>query len=122
MVGPMQAEAPTEDDTLPETIPVMRWVMAAALVSLNLLDVITTKLILRAGGSEANPIMQPFVSDPIAAFAIKLGMAVGVAVLLLRAPRTSRLADRAVLLAIGAYTAVIGWNTGLLISAAHAHF
>jgi hypothetical protein len=56
----------------------------------------------------------------VAAYALKLTMAIGVAVLLLRAPKTSRLADRAVLLAIGIYTAVIGWNIGLLISAAHA--
>jgi hypothetical protein len=87
---------------------------------LNLLDVITTRLIIGAGGTEANPVMQPFVSSPLAAFALKLTMAIGVGVLLLKAPRSSRLADRAVLLAIGAYTLVIGWNTGLLISAARA--
>jgi hypothetical protein len=116
----MQADAPTEPDQLPVAIPVVRWVMAAALISLNLLDVITTKLILRAGGSEANPVMAPFVHGPVAAYALKLSMAVGVAVLLLKSPPTSRLADRAVLLAIGVYTAVIGWNIGLLISAARA--
>jgi hypothetical protein len=116
----MQAEAPTESETLPAAIPVVRWIMAAAIISLNLADVVTTKLILRAGGSEANPVMQPFVHSPVAAYALKLTMAFGVAFLLLRAPRTSRLADRAVLLAIGVYTAVIGWNIGLLISAAKA--
>ena len=116
----MQAEVHTENEPLSTAIPVVRWIMAAALISLNLLDVVTTKLILAAGGSEANPVMQPFVSSPVAAYALKLSMAVGVAVLLLKAPRASRLADRAVLLAIGVYTAVIGWNIGLLISAAHA--
>ena len=116
----MQAEAPTDTELLSTTIPIVRWIMAAALISLNLLDVVTTKLILKAGGSEANPVMEPFVHSPVAAYALKLSMAVGVAVLLLKSPPTSRLADRAVLLAIGAYMVVIGWNTGLLISAAHA--
>jgi hypothetical protein len=104
----------------PQPIPVARWVMAAALMSLNLLDVVTTKLILRVGGSEANPVMAPLVDHPYAAYALKLSMAAAVGVLLLKAPRASRLADRAVLAAIGAYMLVIGWNTGLLISAARA--
>jgi hypothetical protein len=121
----MQAELGFEErpdgvDPLPSGIPVVRWVMAAALLSLNLLDVVTTKLIIEAGGSEANPVMAPIVDHPYAAYALKLSMAVGVGVLLLKAPRSSRLADRAVLAAIGVYMLVIGWNTGLLISAARA--
>ena len=113
-------ERDEEFDPLPQGIPVARWIMAAALLSLNLLDVVTTKLILKAGGSEANPIMAPLVDHPYGAYALKFSMAVGVGVLLLKAPRTSRLADRAVLAAIGIYMLVIGWNTGLLISAARA--
>jgi hypothetical protein len=121
----MQAGPGVEDggvavDERPQPIPVARWVMAAALLSLNLLDVVTTKLILRVGGSEANPVMAPLVDHPYAAYALKLSMAVAVGALLLKAPRSSRLADRAVLAAIGAYVLVIGWNTGLLISAVRA--
>jgi len=101
-------------------IPVARWVMAAALISLNLLDIVTTKLILRAGGSEANPLMKPFVDDPAAPFLLKLSVAFAIGVLLLKAPRHSKLADRTVLAAIGVYTLVIGWNMGLLIHAAKA--
>ena len=105
-------------EVLPQPIPTARWVMAAALVSLNLLDVITTKLILGAGGAEANPIMRPFIHDPAAPFLMKLSLAIGIGMLLLKAPRESRFADRAVLLAIGIYAVVIGWNTGLLLHAA----
>ena len=109
-----------QDDAPVPAIPVVRWVMAAALISLNLLDIVTTKLVLRAGGSEANPLMRPLVHDPAAPFLIKLSIAVGIGVLLLKAPRHSRLADRAVMAAIGVYTLVIGWNMGLLIHAARA--
>jgi Domain of unknown function (DUF5658) len=121
----MQAELGIDErdddvEPLPQGIPVARWVMAAALLSLNLLDVVTTKLILQAGGSEANPVMAPLVDHPYGAYALKLSMAVGVGFLLLKAPRSSRLADRAVLAAIGIYMLVIGWNTGLLISAARS--
>lgn len=101
-------------------IPVARWVMAAALISLNFLDVVTTKLIIRAGGAEVNPVMRSMIHDPFAAYALKLSIAVGVGLLLLKSPRDSKLADRAVLAAVGCYMLVIGWNTGLLISAARA--
>jgi hypothetical protein len=125
----MQAEARVEerpDDAVPPvplataTIPVGRWAMAAALLVLNLCDVVTTKLILGVGGSEANPVMAPIVGHPCAAYALKLSMALAVGFLLLKAPRTSRLADRAVMATIVAYTAVICWNVGLLITAARA--
>lgn len=108
------------DADLSARVPGARWAMIAGLVTLNFFDVVTTKLILRAGGSEVNPLMQGVIHDPVAAFAIKISMALGVGVLLLRAPVTSKLADRAVLAAIGAYTLVIGWNTGLLIAALRA--
>ena len=69
----MRAEAGVEGQTEPEeaaAIPTTRWVMAAAIFSLNLLDVITTKLILGAGGAEVNPVMQPIIHDPYAAYAL----------------------------------------------------
>lgn len=91
--------------------------MVAALISLNLLDVITTKVIISLGGQEANPLMRPLIDDPAAPFALKIGMCVAVGVLLLRAPARSRFADRAVLLAVGVYTVVIGWNLGILLQA-----
>ena len=81
----MQAELGFDErgdgvEPLPQGIPVVRWVMAAALLSLNFLDVVTTKLILSAGGSEANPVMAPLVDHPYAAYALKLSMAMGVGV------------------------------------------
>jgi hypothetical protein len=71
----MQAELGIDErdedvEALPPGIPVARWIMAAALLSLNLLDVVTTKLILKAGGSEANPVMAPLVDHPYAAYAL----------------------------------------------------
>lgn len=118
----MQLEAGVNDrgddtDVIPAAIPVGRWVMAAALLSLNLLDVLLTRLIIAAGGAEANPLMQGVIHDPLAAYALKFTIALGVGVLLLKSPRNSRLADRAMLATIGCYMLVIGWNLGLLISA-----
>lgn len=91
--------------------------MVAALISLNFLDVVTTKVLLSLGGQEANPLMRPIIDHPAAPFALKLGMCLAVGVLLLRAPARSRFADRAVLLAVGVYTLVIGWNLGVLLQA-----
>ena len=43
-------------------LPLRRWVMAASMLVLNLIDVVLTKAILRAGGVEANPIMAPIIT------------------------------------------------------------
>ena len=98
-------------------IPVARWYMAVSLLVLNLLDVVTTKLILAAGGSEANPLMRPIVDHPYAAYALKLSLSFVIGCLLLKAPRSSRLADRAVFGTICAYVCVIGWNLVLVVTA-----
>ena len=100
----------------PDTsIPVGRWLMAAVLVSLNLVDVLLTRAILAAGGSESNPIMQPVIRNAYVPVLIKVGLAGLVGVLLLASPRRSKLADRAVLATVVLYALVIAWNGGLLL-------
>jgi hypothetical protein len=102
------------------TIPLHRWVMAAAILFLNLFDVIVTKAILRYGGAEANPIMAPIMDHPAYPIILKTIVAVGVGALLLASPRNSKLADRSVFLVIVAYVIVMGWNFGILIQATGA--
>lgn len=99
-------------------IPVHRWVMAAMMLFLNLLDVIVTKAILGYGGSEANPIMAPIMDHPAYPLILKTIVAVGVGALLLASPRESKLADRAVMIVLVAYVCVMGWNFGILLQAA----
>lgn len=105
-------------DPIDTTIPLGRWLMAAVLVSLNLVDVLFTKAILARGGSETNPLLQGVIHDPMTPVLIKVGLATLVGALLLASPRESRLADRAMLATVVLYAVVIAWNGGLLLHGA----
>lgn len=97
-VVPGSGNDTVEHDPLTEpadtTIPFTRWVMAASLLALNLVDVLVTKLIIEQGGSEMNPVMRPIIHDrrPLL---VKMMVATLVGVLLLACPRTSKFPDRA---------------------------
>src|SRR4051794_33600898 len=54
-----------------EQVLARRWFMLAILGALNLLDLVTTKLVLSAGGAEANPVMAPVIHHPYAPALIK---------------------------------------------------
>lgn len=102
-------------------IPLRRWLMAASILVLNLVDVIVTKAILSYGGQEANPIMAPIMNHPAYPVIVKTVVSVGVGALLLASPADSKLADRSVMLVIVAYVIVMGWNFGILLQAAGVH-
>ena len=102
-------------------IPIHRWFMALFLLIFNVADVVMTKAIIRLGGEERNPVMQPIIKDPALPLVLKSLIAISVGVLLLRAPATSKIADRAMTFVLVAYVIVLGWNLGVLLQAASFH-
>lgn len=87
-----------------------------ALLTLNMLDLLTTAVVLALGGTEANPAMQGAVERwwaPIVIKAVVLGL---MWLVVLRTPVTSRLADIGLALAWVFYAGVVLWNTLLLIN------
>ncbi len=97
---------------LPEVGDVLarRWFLLAILGALNLLDLVTTRLVLDAGGTEANPIMAPIIHHPFAPALVKTGGFVLVAMVLKACPVRSRMVDRALVAVTGFYLAIVGWN------------
>ena len=86
------------------------------LVTLNLLDLITTWAVLSLGGSESNPAMVGIVErwwTPILVKGVVLGLLWAA---VLRAPTRSRVADAVLIIAWVFYAGVVGWNTLLLIN------
>lgn len=108
------------ETTAPVAIPARRWFMAVAILVLNLADVVLTKAIIRAGGVEANPIMQPLIDHPSHPIVLKTVIALGVGMLLLASPPQSKLADRSVAAVIAIYVGIVVWNMGILARAAGA--
>jgi hypothetical protein len=86
------------------------------LVVLNAADLVTTRLVLDRGGTEANPVLEPIIHDFARAALVKVLCLALVGVLLVRVRRTTRVA--AVLLAVTAwYTVVVLWNVRVLLTA-----
>jgi hypothetical protein len=65
-----------------EEVLARRWFLLAILGALNLLDLVSTKLVLEAGGQEANPIMAPIIHHPFAPALVKTAGFVLVALVL----------------------------------------
>lgn len=90
--------------------------LLAWLIALNAADLITTHGVLRAGGRETNPIMQPVIHNFWAAGAVKAACLALVVALAFRIRRPERVA-----LALGAvnlwYACVVGWNFAMLARA-----
>jgi len=101
-------------------VPVHRWFLAFALVLLNLADVVLTKVVLSAGGHEANPLVRPIIDHSFAPLVVKCGVALLVGWLLMICPPERRLVDRATAVVVVIYAVVVGWNLGLVIQAAGA--
>jgi hypothetical protein len=75
-----------------EQVLARRWFLLAILGALNLLDLVTTKMVLNAGGAEANPLKA--------------------------CPPRSAIVDRALVFVTVLYTAIVSWNlVNLLVSA-----
>ena len=99
-------------EVLPDVEHVLarRWFLLAILGALNLLDLVTTKLVLHAGGAEANPIMAPIIHHPVAPALVKAGGFVLVAMVLKACPARSKMVDRALVTVTGLYLAIVFWN------------
>jgi hypothetical protein len=93
-----------------EHVLARRWFLLAVLGALNLLDLVTTRLVLNAGGQEANPIMAPIIHHPFAPALVKTGGFVLVAMVLKACPTRSAIVDRALVGVTGLYMAIVSWN------------
>jgi hypothetical protein len=101
-----------------EEVIARRWFLLAILGALNLLDLVTTKLVLSAGGAEANPVMAPIIHHPYAPALVKTGGFLAVALVLRACPVRSALVDRALVFVTVLYTAIVSWNlVNLLVHA-----
>lgn len=90
-----------------------RWALYVGLVVLNVLDVITTAMVLDRGGAERNPFVQPFVDDMWQVGLLKAVVLVVIATLLARV-RGSRIAELSLAGTTGWYLAVVSWNVAVL--------
>lgn len=88
--------------------------LAAAILVLNLVDVVTTKAVLGRGGVEANPIMADLMTGTAAPLALKALVAGVAGALLLCCPPESKLAERSAATVAGLYLAIVVWNSALL--------
>jgi len=93
-----------------EVVVARRWFLLSILGALNLLDLVTTQMVIEAGGDEANPIMAPIIHHPVAPALVKLVGFLIVALALRACPPRSALVDRAMVAVTGVYTVVVGWN------------
>lgn len=114
---PQADEVGVEIGTLREPIPLRRFLLAAALVVLNFLDVVMTRWIISLGGHEANPIMRPVMGSGVSAMVVKLGLALAIGGLAVLSPPRSRWVDRAMGLVVVVYAVVVGWNLANLVHA-----
>ncbi len=101
-----------------EQVLARRWFLLAILGALNFLDLVTTKLVLGAGGAEANPIMAPIIHHPFAPALVKTGGFVLVAMVLKACPVRSKIVDRSLIAVTGLYLAIVSWNLLNLLLAA----
>jgi len=90
-----------------------RWSVLAALVVLNILDVVSTAAVIAAGGTENNPLMRPLIDGIWAAVALKTLALLVIAWLLARCTDSRRIG---VMMACttGWYLAVVSWNLAIL--------
>ena len=90
-----------------------RWSVLAALVVLNILDVVSTAAVIAAGGNENNPLMRPLIDGIWPAVALKTVVLLSIAWLLARCTDSRRIG---VMMACttGWYFAVVSWNLAIL--------
>lgn len=94
-----------------------RWVLLVALALLNVLDLITTRAVLAAGGVEGNPVMASIIHDPIAPILVKTAGVIVVALVVNSCPPDSRIVNRALSLAVITYAFIVSWNLVNLVIA-----
>lgn len=114
----MAVHGPLVDPLIARPVP-RRWrsrpaLLVAVLTVLNLLDLVTTRLVLDRGGNEGNPLMEPVVTDFWGALALKAVFLAVIALLAVRCIRSTR-AQLALLLVNSWYFVVVGWNAAVLL-------
>lgn len=92
----------------------VRLTIGVAMVALNLLDLLLTKIVLAGGGVESNPLMAGIVGSPAAPWAVKALVPAAAAAVLLLTPVHSRRGERLSACVVGVYSAIVVWNTVLL--------
>jgi hypothetical protein len=90
-----------------------RWALYLSLIVLNLLDLVTTALVLDRGGEERNPFVQPLVHN-LWHVALLKGLVLVIVATLLTRCRGSRLAELSLAGTTGWYLAVVSWNVAVL--------
>jgi len=90
-----------------------RWALFVSLIVLNVVDVITTSMVLDRGGEERNPFVQPMVENLWHVGLLKAFVLALVATLLTRC-RGSRIAEVSLAGTTGWYLAVVCWNVAVL--------
>lgn len=118
VAAPLPELAPLDD---PNRVPLIgsRWVLLLALALLNVLDLITTRAVLAAGGEEGNPVMAQIIHDPIAPVLVKTAGVLVVALVVNACPPDSKIVNRALACSVLAYSAIVSWNlVNLLIAGA----
>lgn len=95
----------------------MRWSLLMGLAILNILDLVTTRAVLHAGGTEANPLMAQIIHNPIAPVLVKTAGLALVALVLRACPPVSRFVDRALFTVTALYAVIVAWNITNLLQA-----
>jgi len=95
------------------TIADQRWSVYFGLVVLNVIDVITTAVILDRGGVEGNPFIRPMVDGIWQVSLLKAAVLIIIGMLLMRA-KESRVSNLALAATTGWYLAVVLWNFTIL--------
>ncbi|MEL7209791.1 MAG: DUF5658 family protein [Actinomycetota bacterium] len=97
-------------EPVPDATIHRRWLLLVMLAILNALDLVTTRLVLDAGGTEGNPLMAPIIHHPVAPILVKTAGIAMVACLLRACPPKSRLVDAGLVGVTLGYTIVVCWN------------
>lgn len=87
-----------------------RWWYVVALVVLNAADLVTTRLVLDAGGQETNPLMAPIMDGWLIPVLAKTMALLAVALCVAARPAKTRLVDWALVICTGWYGGVVLWN------------
>ena len=94
-----------------------RWGLVLMLAALNVLDVLTTHLVLANGGTEGNPLMASVVAEGWAGpLALKLVVCAGIAWIVGCCPPSSSLVRRGLTAVTGVYAAIVTWNLAVLLA------
>ena len=104
------AEPVVTFESVPDETVQLRWLMLAVLAALNALDLVTTRMVLDAGGTEGNPLMAPIIEHPVAPILVKTAAIVLIACMLRVCPPRSRVVDIGLAGVTFGYMIVVSWN------------